>query len=165
MGWCLHSVLWKVADSSERKIWRSHSRIFYTRGKLTIQGIIQIGSRYQPKAGLSASLMTINYEILSNVNRLLRKSPLQSNFCTDVPISTVSKAMMKVKSDRAFTEEQQRWLELIRRHLTQNLLMEKEDIDSMPIFFQEGASWGKLNKVFEGDLETLIHEINAAIAA
>jgi len=27
------------------------------------------------------------------------------------------------------------------------------------------SSWGKLNKVFEGDLETLIHEINAAIAA
>jgi type I restriction enzyme R subunit len=76
----------------------------------------------------------------------------------------VSKAMMKVKSDRSFTEEQEKWLVLIKRHLTQNLLMEKGDIDSMPIFFQEGASWGKLNKVFEGDLETFIHEINAAIA-
>jgi hypothetical protein len=43
--------------------------------------------------------------------------------------------------------------------------MEKEDVDSMPIFFQEGASWGKLNKIFEGDLEAVIHEINAAIAA
>jgi len=77
----------------------------------------------------------------------------------------VNKAMMQVKSDRAFTEEQERWLELIKRHLTQNLLMEKEDIDSMPIFFQEGASWGKLNKVFEGELETIIQEINKAIAA
>jgi hypothetical protein len=76
----------------------------------------------------------------------------------------VNKAMMKVKSDRAFTQEQERWLELIRRHLTQNLLMEKGDIDSMPIFFQEGTSWGKLNKVFEGTLESLIHEINAAVA-
>jgi len=43
--------------------------------------------------------------------------------------------------------------------------MEKGDIDGMPIFFQEGASWGTLNKVFEGDLETLIQEINAAVAA
>jgi type I restriction enzyme R subunit len=77
----------------------------------------------------------------------------------------VSKAMMKVKSDRAFTREQERWLELIQRHLTHNLLMEKEDIDSMPIFFQEGASWGKLNKVFEGKLETLIREINIAMVA
>jgi type I restriction enzyme, R subunit len=77
----------------------------------------------------------------------------------------VAKAMMKVKSDRVFTEEQEKWLALIRRHLTQNLLMEKGDIDAMPIFSQEGTSWGKLNTVFEGDLETLIHEINAAVAA
>ncbi|MFW6115362.1 MAG: type I restriction-modification enzyme R subunit C-terminal domain-containing protein, partial [Thermodesulfobacteriota bacterium] len=77
----------------------------------------------------------------------------------------VAKAMMKVKSDRVFTKEQEKWLALIRRHLTQNLLMEKGDIDEMPIFSQEGTSWGKLNMVFEGELETLIYEINAAIAA
>ena len=77
----------------------------------------------------------------------------------------VNKAMMKVKSDRVFTDEQQKWLELIRRHLTENLLMEKEDVDSMPIFFQEGASWGKLNKEFGGELEAIIREINSTIAA
>ena len=77
----------------------------------------------------------------------------------------VNKAMMKVKSDRAFTPEQDKWLDLIRRHLIQNLLMEKEDVDSLPIFTREGTSWGKLNKVFEGELETIIQEINTAIAA
>ena len=73
--------------------------------------------------------------------------------------------MMKVKSDRAFTEEQERWLELIRRHLLENLLMEKGDMDYMPIFNREGASWGKLNKIFDGKLEIIIQEINTAIAA
>ncbi|MHC4687640.1 MAG: type I restriction-modification enzyme R subunit C-terminal domain-containing protein [Planctomycetota bacterium] len=43
--------------------------------------------------------------------------------------------------------------------------MEKEDVDYLPIFTREGASWGKLNKVFGGELKTIIHEINAAIAA
>ena len=43
--------------------------------------------------------------------------------------------------------------------------MEKEDIDSMPIFSQEGVSWGKLDKVFDGELEAIIHEINASVAA
>jgi hypothetical protein len=56
-------------------------------------------------------------------------------------------------------------LELIRRHLTENLLMEKEDIDYLPIFTREGASWGKLNKVFADELEKVISEINTAIAA
>jgi len=33
------------------------------------------------------------------------------------------------------------------------------------LFAREGASWGKLNRVFEGDLETIISEINLAVAA
>jgi type I restriction enzyme R subunit len=77
----------------------------------------------------------------------------------------VDKAMMKVKSGRSFTEEQNKWLDLIRRHLIENLLMEKEDIETLPIFTREGASWNKLNKVFSGQLDTIIHEINEAIAA
>ena len=77
----------------------------------------------------------------------------------------VDKAMMKVKSGRSFTEEQNKWLDLIRRHLIENLLMEKEDIETLPIFTREGVSWNKLDKIFEGKLETIIHEINEAIAA
>jgi hypothetical protein len=77
----------------------------------------------------------------------------------------VDKALMKIKSDRSFTGEQNKWLDLIRRHLIENLLMEDEDIETLPIFTREGASWSKLNRVFSGELETIIHEINEAIAA
>lgn len=38
-------------------------------------------------------------------------------------------------------------------------------IETLPIFTREGASWSKLNRVFSGELETIIHEINEAIAA
>ncbi len=37
-------------------------------------------------------------------------------------------------------------------------------VDSMPIFTREGGSWGKLDKVFGGELEGIIHEINISIA-
>ena len=73
--------------------------------------------------------------------------------------------MVEVKCDRSFNEEQEKWLELIKRHLFENLLMEKEGMDYLPIFTREGASWDKLNKVFDGDLEIIIYEINQAIAA
>jgi len=43
--------------------------------------------------------------------------------------------------------------------------MEKEDIEPFPIFTREGISWAKLNKTFDGKLETIIHEINETIAA
>ena len=72
---------------------------------------------------------------------------------------------MKIKTDRAFTVEQEKWLDLIRRHLLDNLLMEKEDVDYLPIFTREGTSWGKLNDIFNGKLEAIIDEINEAIAA
>ena len=72
---------------------------------------------------------------------------------------------MKIKSDHSFTEEQNKWLDLIRRHLIENLLMENEDIETLSIFTREGASWNKLNRLFSGELETIIHEINEAIAA
>ena len=79
--------------------------------------------------------------------------------------SDLEDALMKVKSDRAFTQEQEKWLALIRMHLIENLLLEKADFDYLPIFAREGASWGKLNRVFEGNLETIISEINQAVAA
>jgi type I restriction enzyme R subunit len=77
----------------------------------------------------------------------------------------VNKAMMKVRSGHAFTDEQEKWLELIKRHLTENLIMEKDDVDCLPIFVREGVSWGKLDTVFGGELEQIIGEINTAIAA
>lgn len=77
----------------------------------------------------------------------------------------VQKAMMKIKSDLAFSDEQEKWLELIGRHLTENLLMEKEDVDYLPIFAREGMSWDKLDRVFGGKLEAIIREINTAVAA
>jgi len=80
-------------------------------------------------------------------------------------LKQVNKAMMKVRTERAFNEEQGKWLELIRRHLTENLIMEKDDVDHMPIFTREGGSCGKLKKVFGGELEIIIEEMNAAIAA
>jgi type I restriction enzyme R subunit len=72
---------------------------------------------------------------------------------------------MKVRGSRTFIEVQEKWLTVIRRHLIENLLLEKEDFDTLPIFTREGASWGKLNEVFNGKLETIIHEINEAVAA
>jgi len=43
--------------------------------------------------------------------------------------------------------------------------MEKEDIDYLPIFTREGASWARLNNVFGSELEAIITEINEAVAA
>ena len=71
--------------------------------------------------------------------------------------------MAKVKSKHQFTEAQEKWLEHIRRHLVANLLIEKDDIDTLPIFTRQGISYSTLNRVFDGKLDQLLKEINEAV--
>jgi type I restriction enzyme R subunit len=72
-------------------------------------------------------------------------------------------AFVKVTSGRTFTAEQRKWLDRIRDHLVENLSIDREDFDTIPIFTLSGG-WGKANKVFESRLEPLLKEFNEAIA-
>jgi type I restriction enzyme, R subunit len=76
----------------------------------------------------------------------------------------VDKALKKVTGDKAFTEEQKKWLVYIREHLLQNLTIDLEDFDYIPVFERHGGK-GTASKVFDDQLESLIAEINFSIAA
>ncbi len=75
----------------------------------------------------------------------------------------IDRALTKVKAKHHFTESQEKWLELIHHHLVDNLLIEKDDIDTLPIFTREGIGYAKLNRVFEDKLDELLREINEAV--
>jgi len=75
----------------------------------------------------------------------------------------VEKAFAKVKQHRRFTPEQEKWLGLIRHHMVANLMIEKDDFDSLPIFTREGISYNRLDKIFNGDLDKIINELNEAV--
>lgn len=77
----------------------------------------------------------------------------------------VDRALEKIKTSKRFTPEQEEWLRLIRRHLIDNLLMEKEDFEFMPIFRRQGATFQSVNRVFEGRLAELLREINQAVVS
>lgn len=76
----------------------------------------------------------------------------------------VARAMQVVMAGKSFNEEQLKWLGYIQEHLVQNLTIEMDDFEYAPIFERVGGK-GKAKKVFPDRLETLIEEINAAIAA
>jgi len=76
----------------------------------------------------------------------------------------VDRAMSKVTSGKTFTDEQRRWLDLIRHHLAENLTLDQEDFDLAPIFEQRGGL-AAARKVFRDQFEPLIEEINYALAA
>ena len=76
----------------------------------------------------------------------------------------VNKAFSIITAGRTFTAEQEKWLDRIRAHLTENLSIDREDFDSIPVLYDAGG-WGRANKVFDGDLTGMIRSLNEGIAA
>jgi len=77
----------------------------------------------------------------------------------------VERAFARVTEGRTFTPEQTAWLDRIREHLRQNLSIEREDFDLMPVFSGAGGL-GMARRAF-GDalLSDLIDKLNEAVAA
>ncbi|HEY1686488.1 MAG TPA: type I restriction-modification enzyme R subunit C-terminal domain-containing protein [Tepidisphaeraceae bacterium] len=76
----------------------------------------------------------------------------------------VNQALDKLMAGKAFTPQQQKWIDRIRQHLIVNLTIEKDDFDGLPVFADFGG-WGKANQDFSDTLMPLIQEINTYIAA
>jgi type I restriction enzyme R subunit len=64
---------------------------------------------------------------------------------------------------RVFTDEQRRWLEMMRDHIATSLAIEMEDFDLTP--FTSAGGLGGARKVFGNELPSVINELNAALAA
>ncbi len=77
----------------------------------------------------------------------------------------VELAFARITRGHKFTEDQQNWLGRIREHLRENLSIDREDFDVIPILSDAGG-WGAARRVFgENQLDNLLHELNEAIAA
>ena len=76
----------------------------------------------------------------------------------------VNAAFEKVAAGKQFTDEQRQWLDRIRAHLIENLSLEQEDFEDLPVFARFGG-WGRANRVFDNQLPDIIRQINEAIAA
>jgi type I restriction enzyme R subunit len=63
----------------------------------------------------------------------------------------------------ALTDEQRRWLEMIRDHIAANLSIGADDFDYAP-FAQQGGL-GIIHQVFGDELNKIIEELNGVLAA
>jgi type I restriction enzyme R subunit len=76
----------------------------------------------------------------------------------------VHRALDAVLADRVLTEEQERWVGHIRRHLVANLSIGRADFDDIPVLSNRGG-WGRANRVFDGKLSELLSTINKEVVA
>lgn len=96
-------------------------------------------------------------DIISIVKHAAKDEPLLS------AKERVDLAMSKVMGDKEITGKQERWLELIKLHLVENLTIDVQDFDEMPIFINLGGSFKRINDDFDGKLMPFINEINTTI--
>ncbi len=75
----------------------------------------------------------------------------------------VRRAFEKVTDKKKFTFEQQQWLDRIRDHLEQNLSIDKQDFEIVPLFINFGG-WNRANGDFNGKLLPLLSAFNSSIA-
>jgi type I restriction enzyme R subunit len=76
----------------------------------------------------------------------------------------VDRALTGLTAGKVITAEQQPWLDRIRAHLVENLSIERDDFDDLPIFNRLGG-WKPANDAFGGQLVPFLAQINEAIAA
>lgn len=75
----------------------------------------------------------------------------------------VDRALARVMANKVLTMEQEKWLDLIRAHLIENLAIEPDDFELLT-FTRAGGSWERVNRDFGGRLEELLSEINRVMA-
>lgn len=75
----------------------------------------------------------------------------------------VKAAIAKVTAGRSLTDEQQEWLALIQRHLVENLSIDREDFNLIPILSAPGG-WGRANSAFNRQLDEWLAQLNEELA-
>lgn len=76
----------------------------------------------------------------------------------------VNAAVAAVTAERQLTADQEKWLEYIRIHLVENLTIDRDDFDEVPVLANRGG-WRKADRVFSGHLDELLKDIHKEIIA
>ena len=105
--------------------------------------------------------------ILTDLVSLVRFAMHQDNELVPFPerVQVNFKAWLAQQEEAGtkFTDEQHRWLEMIRDHIAANLSIETDDFDYAP-FAQEGGI-GKIFNIFGDKLNEIMKELNRTLAA
>ena len=96
-------------------------------------------------------------DIISMVKHAAKDEPLLS------AKERVDLAIEKVIGKKQLNEKQEQWIELIKLHLAENLTIDQEDFDEMPIFTNLGGSFKRINADFDDRLLPFITQLNTTI--
>ena len=102
-------------------------------------------------------------DLVSLVRFALHQNEVLEPFSEHVHERFAAWLAQQEKQGRKFSDEQRRWLEMIRDHVVANLSIERDDFGFVP-FAQEGGI-GKVYQIFGEELWGMLEELNEVLAA
>jgi type I restriction enzyme, R subunit len=115
------------------------------------------------EANLQRAFQAAHQKALIDIISMVKRAALDTS-----PLLTaeerVNAAVDRVVAGRPLSEAQAKWMEYIRQHLVQNLSIEREDFEAIPVLSDHGG-WGRANRVFEGQLAELLEDLNKELVA
>ncbi|WAS06276.1 type I restriction-modification system endonuclease [Gloeomargaritales cyanobacterium VI4D9] len=99
---------------------------------------------------------TQNEDIAASIVGFIRQAALGDPL---VPYEErVRNAMKRILAKRAWTEPQRKWLQRIGEQVVRELVVDRSVLDQEP--FQKDGGFNRLNRIFDGQLEAILGEIN-----
>jgi len=115
------------------------------------------------EANLQRAYNAAHHKALVDIISMVKRAAIDTS-----PLLTseerVNAAVDRVTVGRTLTDDQALWTEYIRQHLIQNLSIDRDDFDAIPVLSDHGG-WGRANKVFDGQLADLVTELNRELVA
>jgi type I restriction enzyme R subunit len=102
-------------------------------------------------------------KILTDLVSLIRFALHQENELEPFAEHVQKRYQEWLSKQKKFTEEQLRWLEMIKEHIVGSLSIEKDDFDSVP--FKPEGGLGKAYQLFGEELYSIMDELNEVLAA
>ena len=76
----------------------------------------------------------------------------------------VDKGLQRILASRSWTTPQRQWLQRIANQTKAITIVDREALDDDALLFRrEGGGWPRLNKLFGGELEQVLHRFNEAV--
>jgi type I restriction enzyme R subunit len=115
------------------------------------------------ESNLQLAFEATHHKALADIISMVKRAAVQSSDLLTAD-ERVAQAVERVVASRSLSADQVKWLDYIRQHLVANLSIDRDDFENVPVLLNRGG-WRRANKVFDGQLDDLINEINREVVA
>ena len=128
-----------------------------------LKDALLVAPEHFSEANLRRAFRVTQHQDLVDIISMVKRAAVASS-----PLMTaeerVNAAVAQVTTGRELTADEQQWMEYIRLHLVENLSIDQEDFEAVPVLSDHGG-WGRANRVFGGQLEQLVADLNRELVA